>query len=316
MSVDKQAQRLQVETRLDAPNLREGHELYAVLTSALKSRAALPSIGANAAQAYWPATHFKLDQVAIFRDASEEDQARILQGCSRDILEEAYYIEKCGMYFAAKMSLLAESAQERALYSLFAADEAVHFNWISRYVAPPETAAPLANPFIRLLDEILQSGGKLTLVCIVQVVLEGWGISHYHALTRDCRDAELKQIFENIIKDEARHHASGVILFNEQHPSAEQISKLVELLRRLLWMVQIGPQAVVSQLERGRGRLAKAQKASVFDELEAALETARKLETLKTLIRSTAHGDVMVDALEQSGAFRAYSAIECAEVVG
>jgi rubrerythrin len=312
--VDRPLQHLQSETRLDAPDLRDGHELYAVLASALKSRAVLQPSSANALQAFWPATHFKLDQVAIFRDASAEEQTQILQGCNCEVLEEAYYIEKCGMYFAAKMSLFAESAQERTLYSLFAADEAVHFNWISRYVASQEVAEPLANPFIKLLDEILQSEDKLALTCMVQVVLEGWGISHYHALARDCRDVELKKIFENIIKDEARHHASGVILFNEQRPSAEQIHTLVEMLKRLLFMVQIGPQSVVSQLEDVKGRLSKAVKASVFAELDAERETARKLETLKALICSTAHADAMIDALDGSGAFRPYSAFECAEV--
>jgi rubrerythrin len=150
----------------------------------------------------------------------------------------------------------------------------------------------------------------------VQVVLEGWGISHYHAIARDCRDVGLKKIFENIIKDEARHHASGVILFNEQQPSAEQVNTLVELLKQLLFMVQIGPQSVVSQLERVKGRLSKAQKASVFAELDAERETARKLETLKALIRSTAHADAMIDGLIGSDAFRPYSAFECAEVSG
>src|SRR5262249_51873896 len=126
---------IQIETRLDAPDLGREHELQAVLQSALKSRAAAPPSNADPLNAYWPAAHFGLDRVSLFRDASEEEQARILAGCSRDVIAESYFIEKSGMYFAAKMALLAESAQERMLYSLFGADEAVHFDWVANYAA-------------------------------------------------------------------------------------------------------------------------------------------------------------------------------------
>jgi rubrerythrin len=307
---------IQVETNLDAPDLRSDHDLYAVLQSALKSRAADQPANAGALETYWPAAHFGLDRVAIFRDASAEEQARIFAGCSRDVLAESYFIEKSGMVFAAKMTLLAESAQERMLYSLFAADEAVHFNWIANYAASESVAGFIDNAFIRLLDEILQSADKPALTCIVQVVLEGWGISHYHALMRDCLDGDLRATFEKIIKDEARHHASGVILLNEQQPTANQQTAIIDALRRLLLMVQVGPQAVVAQIERVQGHLSSAQREKVFAELDCERETAKKLETIKSLIRSTALADVILDALERQGAFRPYSAIECAAVRG
>jgi hypothetical protein len=232
------------------------------------------------------------------------------------VLAESYFIEKSGMVFAARMTLLAESAQERMLYSLFAADEAVHFNWIANYAASESVAGFVDNAFIRLLDEILQSADKPALTCIVQVVLEGWGISHYHALMRDCLDGDLRATFEKIIKDEARHHASGVILFNEQQPTANQQTAIIDTLRRLLLMVQIGPQAVVAQIERVQGHLSSVQREKVFAELDCERETAKKLDTLKSLIRSTAFANVILDALERQGAFRPYSAIECAAVRG
>lgn len=312
----KSSANIQIETRLDAPDLREGHDLYAVLQSALKSRTADQPLNTNTLETYWPAAHFGLDRVAVFRDASREAQARILAGCSRDLLAESYFIEKSGMYFAARMSLVAESAQERMLYSLFAADEAVHFSWITRYAARESVAGYLDNAFIRLLDEILQSADKPALTCIVQVVLEGWGISHYHALLRDCLDADLRAVFEKIIKDEARHHASGVILFNTQQPTANQLTAIIDMLRRLLLMVQIGPQAVVAQIECVKGHLSRARRERVFAELDCERETAKKLETIKSLIRSTAFADVILSALEREGAFRPYSAIECAAVRG
>ena len=312
----KPSANIQIETSIAATDLREDHDLYAVLQSALKSRAADQPLNTHPRESYWPAAHFGLNRVAIFRAASQQEQGRILAGCSRDILAESYFIEKSGMYFAAKMALLAERAQERMLYSLFAADEAVHFNWIASYATSESIAGFADNAFIKLLDEILQSADKPALTCIVQVVLEGWGISHYHALMRDCLDADLRATFEKIIKDEARHHASGVILFNAQPPTANQQAAIIDALRRLLLMVQVGPQAVFAQIESVIGHLSTAQREKIFAELDCERETAKKLVIIKSLIRSTAFADGILDALERAGAFRAYSAIECAAVRG
>src|SRR5262249_55922436 len=117
------------------------------------------------------------------------------------------------MYFASKMRLLSESAQERMLYSLFAADEAVHFNWISGF-APAESVKDFeSNPFILPLDEALRKEDRVTLSYIVRVILEGWGVSHYHAPAKKRLDAGLAAVFENMIRDERRHHAGGLALF-------------------------------------------------------------------------------------------------------
>ena len=307
---------IQVETRLDLPDLGEGHDLHRILSSALKRHTALQPAGEVRAQAFWPAAHFKLDRVAIYRDAHEEERRSILKECSRDILEEAYYIEKCGMYFASKMGLLAESAQERMLYSLFAADETIHFSWISRYVSAETAADFIRNPFIKLLDEILRDEDKITLTYVIQVILEGWGISHYRALSKDCNDSGLIEVFDRIGKDEALHHSSGIVLFNERRLSMDRIESLAEVLNRLFFMVRVGPQAVVSKIEKIRGHLSRTQKIKIFQEMGSEEETARKIEILKSLIGSAGYAEPIFDELDRSGAFKPFSAVECAGVSG
>jgi hypothetical protein len=329
--------RLEIETRLFASDLPDGHGLYPVLASALKSRPA-PKFGAghrmpgpaplsNAAHRtingnfeiespadmpFWPASYFNLDQVTVYRNSDETEKRAILLGCSHSVLAEAYYIEKCGMYFASKMCLLSESAQERMLYSLFAADEAVHFNWISGF-APVETVKGFeGNPFILLLDDVLQKGDRTTLSYIVQVILEGWGISHYHALAKHCLDDGLSTVFENVIRDEGRHHAGGLALFNGQQLGADVLKRLADLLAQLLSMVQAGPQMVVSQIERVKGGLSRAQKTRAFAELDCEAVTFSRIQTLKSLIKMAAGADVILSELQRKGSFRPYTASECA----
>ena len=333
--------KLEIETRLFAPDLPKGHELYPVLAAALKSRPAPQfDVGhrkprlvplsdadhsnikehfeteASAERPFWPASYFNLDQVTVYRDSDEAEKRAILLGCSHSVLAEAYYIEKCGMYFASKMCLLSESAQERMLYSLFAADEAVHFNWISGF-APAESVKGFeSNPFIRLLDEVLRKEDRTTLSYIVQVILEGWGISHYRALANNCLDAGMAAVFENVIRDEGRHHAGGLALFNGQRPGAYSLKRLADLLAHLLSMVQAGPQMVVSQIERIKGSLSRAQKTRAFAELGCEAFTLNRIKTLKSLIKTAAGADVILSELERKGSFRPYIASECAAASG
>jgi hypothetical protein len=303
--------KLEVETRLFAPDLPEGHGLYPVLASALRSRPA-PVTEASADRPFWPASYFGLDRVAIYRDSDEAERRAILIGCSHSILAEAYYIEKCGMHFASKVCLLSESAQERMLYSLFAADEAVHFNWVSGF-APAESVKEFEdNPFIRLLDEVLRKEDRSALSYIVQVILEGWGISHYHSLARNCLDAGLAAMLENVIRDEGRHHAGGLALFNDRPPGADGLKRLAGLLERLLAMIQAGPQMIVSQIERVKGRMSRAQKTLAFDELDCEGATSNKIKTIKSLIKTAAGADVILSELERKGSFRPHTASECA----
>lgn len=110
---------LNIETRLHAPPLPETHALKSVLTAALKTRP-VPR-PTSETPVYWPAPYFRLNQVSLFREADEETRQHVLTACSRSVFAEAYYIEKSGMYFAAKMALLAETTDERMLYSLFGA---------------------------------------------------------------------------------------------------------------------------------------------------------------------------------------------------
>jgi rubrerythrin len=302
---------IQIDVELDSQDLCEGHDLYAVLNSAIKSRTDLPVTNDKSSQVFWRAGHFNLGKVSSFREASEAQQQLILDGCARNILAESFYIEKCGMYFSAKMSLLAKSAQERMLYSMFASDEAVHFHWITNFISPEAVRAFLQNPFIKLLEELLQKEERATLAYIVQVILEGWGIQHYHQLAKDCVDANLKKVFEAILKDEARHHASGLILFNEEKLTDKQIKNIVAILIRFFRMIQVGPQMIVSQIEQAKGRLSREQKTRVFEQLCCEAETAKKISTLQSLIKAAESADVILETLERAGSFKPFPASEC-----
>ncbi|HEY9858845.1 MAG TPA: hypothetical protein V6D16_05015, partial [Candidatus Obscuribacterales bacterium] len=332
----------------DLPLMDEGDKLNRVLASALGDQ--LPTAGQKATylyrevrqlpQPYWDATHFSLERVAIFQDASEAEQQAIAQIASQGLLAEAYLVEKAGMGYMAKMLLLAETLEERMLYSLFAAEEAAHLAQIRKFFDGPPSPPILGgtksdlfspqhialagipergdggaekeptstdDPFLRFLSDLLETEDKAILLFIIQVVLEGWGLSHYRTLAKGCRHLELGQLFEQFLQAEARHHGSGLILFNQISLSKPSQSAIVEALTLFLRMVQVGPQRVLSAIAQVKGDLSRSQQIQVLQELETEIQSGARLSYLRSLMqKTTAHA--IVQELEEQGSFQPFPA--------
>lgn len=302
--------RLPVRAGLELPDLSADDDLQTILSAALNRRP-FPRCHADVpATPFWSAAHFDLDRVSLFRESSEAEQAGILKACSAHLLEESYYIEKSGLAFTAKMVLLSETTQERMLYGLFAADEATHLHQVESYLAAPPQAAG-ANPFLQLIAEIIETGGKPGLTYLIQVVLEGWGVGHYRAIAHDCRDESLGLTLKQIVKDEALHHGSGVMLFNRTPVSAADQGHIIEILVRLFSMVQAGPQSVIAALEGVKGHLSKAQRIKAFTEIGCQAQSARRIEILKSLMTGGSSSPIL-RSLEAKGVFRPFTPEECA----
>ncbi|MBD1862556.1 MULTISPECIES: ferritin-like domain-containing protein [Trichocoleus] len=306
----------------DLPLLDEGDKLNRILASTLGNQ--LPTATqlsysyqsiSQLPQPYWDATHFGLERVAIFQDASSTEQQAIAQIASQGLLLEAYFVEKAGMGYMAKMLLLAETLEERMLYSLFAAEEATHLAQIRGFFAPQDEgeekeSTSTDDPFLRFLSDLLETEDKAILLFIIQVVLEGWGLSHYRSLAKGCSHLELGQLFEQFLQAEARHHGSGLMLFNQISLSKPSQSAIVEALILFLRMVQVGPQRVLSAIAQVKGDLSRLQQIQVLQELETEIQSGARLSYLRSLMqKTTAHA--IVQELEERGSFKPFPAEKC-----
>jgi hypothetical protein len=233
---------------------------------------------------YWPAEFFGLQQSTLFLQASHEQQTEILSRSSQHVLQEAYFIEKSGLAYCAKMVLLAESTEAGQAYSLIGADEATHLQWVSPYIQPSLRTEP-AGVFLDYLTALIEEGDANCLAYILQVILEGWGLHHYKSLAAGCLDPHLKMIFHDIIRDEALHQQTGTLLFQPQRLTASQQNFLLDSLATFLDMVRAGPAALVMQVEKVLGHLNKQQKTLFLHEISADVQTTRKLTILQKLMR-------------------------------
>ncbi len=301
---------IQVRNQLHAPNLDDQHKMHRILGAYVKRRG-LASEALPAEGVYWNAEHFDLHKVSYFRDSDASVQRAIVGQCSQALLREAFCIEKTGMTYCAKLALLAESVEERMVYSQQGADEATHLAWVTPYVLDAQNVEP--GPFLDLLGTTVEQGDKSSLVFLMQIVLEGWGLSHYKRLEQHCQHPQLKARLHEIVRDEALHHGSGRALFDGPATTQKQRVYMREYLASLLEMVRLGPQSVVATLDQTLGGLSKKQKETVFEALDCQRSSAANLSVLRELMCGEGVDDI-VSELDALNAFAPQSAAVCASV--
>ena len=293
---------------IDLPHINPDNRLRKLLAAALPNQNG-SKITTNLPSNYWDASFFNLQQVKIFQEASEAEQFAILQLTNRSLLEEAYFIEKAGVGYMAKMVLLAETIEERMLYGLFTADETIHLSHLS-YFLPKLGLTNSKDPFLSLLTEVIQHSDKTVLLFVLQVVLEGWGLSHYRRLAKECHHQSLAEVFRSFLQAEARHHSTGNILFNQISISPSSRADIIDLLARFLFMVQVGPQNVLAAIEKIKGHLSRSQKIQILQELDTETHSRSRLQLLRSLMVGESVKSI-VESLENQGSFQPLPPYHC-----
>ena len=258
----------------------------------------------------WNAAFFRVERVARFRNANAGARRAVLEACAAGLLAESWFIERCGVTFCAKMTLLSQSLEEQRAYALIGADEATHSAWLEPWIADRDGEA---DPFNRFIVGLVEAGSAQPLAFLLQVVLEGFGIVHYTDLAAACLDAPLAATLRRMARDEAMHHAVGLAAFRSERLSVPERRFLAEGAHAFLEMIRNGPQAVVAALDRVIGEGDQADATHVFEDLGAEAASAAKLAQLRRLMAQPGM-DWLIDEFERKGVFAPCTAAECARV--
>ena len=268
---------------LAAPPHSQNPALRRLLDNFFKQRGRSLEKGPPAPAVLWPAEYFGLHRSSLFSQCSAEQRRTILELNGESLLREGYFIEKAGIAYCARMLLSAETTEESQAYALIGADEAVHLAWLGDFLAPTVAAGP-PDSFALSLARIVDNAGRDSLIYLLQVVLEGWGLSHYRELAKGCLWPPLRHRLARVVRDEALHHAGGVVLFKPERLTPTERESLVELTAGLLAAVRSGPQRVVANLACVVGGLEGSARERCFAELETESATATKLALLRKLM--------------------------------
>lgn len=296
--------------RLEEPDGDTGSPVAHIVESYLGSRDRKRDSSDACASALWDPSFFGLDQVTLFKRAGVQEKEEILAGCARNLLNEAYFIEKSGSAYCARMILLAETTEMRQVYSLIAADEATHLQWIRPFVEEEDRSRP-DGALLGFLGELIGECDANTLAFLVQIILEGWGLHHYRDLSRGCRDAALERVFHSIYKDEALHHHTGEVIFDPAKATRGNDTLIRDGLRTYTEMVRVGPQGVVGVVNRVLGGLNRKETVRAFAELDSEQKSREKLLLLRDLMLGPGR-EPYVAELDDQGAFTPYSPEVCA----
>ncbi|NJN72486.1 MAG: ferritin-like domain-containing protein [Limnothrix sp. RL_2_0] len=296
-------------TGFSLPYVEINSPLQKILASALlKTR--LPSTDLSPANLFWDANYFALNHVQLFTEASDLEQSQILQIANNDLLEEIYWVEQAGVGYMAKMLLLAETCEERLLYSLFAADEATHLSQISPFLGYQPVFT--GDSFLAFMAEVVETDDKALLMTLVQVVLEGWGLSHYRSLANHCLNPVLTLTLKGFLEAESRHHATGVTQLKQWTYSPQSLANIHDALSTFLQMVQVGPQRLLMAIAKIKGDLSYADKIQILEELQTEIHSQKRLDILRSLMTGIIPNSIM-QKLEDQGSFKPYSAVQCAQ---
>jgi hypothetical protein len=264
--------------------------------------------GRNGTAPLWDAGAFRLDQVRAFREASVGTRTAVLAACARNVLAEAWCVEQRGIVYCTAMAQQAESNEARELFLRIGADERQHAAWLAHWIAQP----PAADPFIRLIDGLLAAGSPQPLAYLLQVVLEGFGITHYQALSANCRDPAMAQTLRRLAIDEALHHGGGLLVFEPTAMNAAERRFALGGARAFVQMIRVGPQAVVAALAQEIGVASLGDAAAVFAELDTEAASGAKLSRMRALMAQP--GMLWaVEELDAGGLFVPCTPAQCAQ---
>lgn len=301
---------VEVQNRLTAPHAGKASPLYPLISGKTRLAQSLDP-GFQGADSLWRAEWWRLDASRTFCALEPELQRASLKACNRTILNEAYFIEKSGLAYTAKMVLLAESTDIAQLYALIGADEARHLAWLEPYVADEDKTRPYGQ-FLAFLSQLIEQAPPRLLVYLVQIILEGWGLDHYKRLANGCQNPHLTEAFLNILKDEALHYKSGSLLFKPAELNPKDWELIRNALKTYAGMVRVGRWAVIEAMDQALGSLSVQEVEDVLIALKHSEECFRKLQLLKTLMRQPGV-EALVDELETEGYFLPLSPQEAAE---
>jgi hypothetical protein len=291
---------LQKDTTFFTKSLKDDHPLSNLYERALDAYT-VSSKDMNTPNILWGKERYHLEKSSFFTKLDIEIQSKILRRITELNLSLSAYIEKSGHNYGAKMILLSESMQEKSLYALFTAEEAIHLKEFSNFMNFEPDPKLHWHPMLNPLADAIKDGEKNTCTYIIQVLLEGFGMSHYKGLKEDCLYSPLKKAYERILIDEAKHHGTGLILSKEANISKIEKEQIFEYSRAFILSLQ-SADWILNTTEQFSGGLSSDQIKKFKEETFYEKTLTARLVKLKDMIKKVDHCD-LVSSLEREKVF-------------
>ncbi|MBC7539135.1 MAG: ferritin-like domain-containing protein [Bacteriovorax sp.] len=232
---------------------------------------------------FWSEKRYGFERSSKYMKLNPEEKNKALRYLTEQNLALSYFIEKSGHNYGAKMILLAKNQDEKFLYSLFAAEEAVHQREFMNHMWFTPNANDHWHPMLNVLGEVMREGERNTLIYVVQVLLEGFGMSFYSGLGDTCDYAPMKNVYARILQDEARHHGSGVILANFYDVNKYEKEQIFEFTKKFITALQ-SASWFIKALENSNGPMSEQEKKIFLSDINYEETLSNRRKRLKDML--------------------------------
>jgi hypothetical protein len=283
-----------------APSLDAEHPIVSILDRGLEQYGVTKPVS-DLPDSLWGPERYGLEHSSVYTRLEPHQQAEVLQKISRWNLSLSYFIEKSGHNYGAKMILLADRMEEKSLYCLFSAEEAIHLRLFRNFMRFTPDPSVDWHPMLDPLARVIRDGSKEACVLLIQVLLEGFGMGHYRSLMQDCRHPGLVQAFQKILRDEARHHGAGLVLAKEGVLKKGDRDECFEFTREFVGALQ-SANWVLRALEEVGGPISAEARRHHLEAVGYRQVLEKRLESLKEMLLK-ADREQLVHRLERDGVF-------------
>ncbi len=290
---------LSKDQTLLAPKL-ENPKFKALLDNALSSYVVSEKYE-NLPKILWGEKRFQLERSSSFRKLRQVSKDNIYTHLTRLNLALSWYIERSGHNYGAKMILLSDTQEEKSLYALFVAEEAIHQREFEHFIDFIPDPNVYWHPLLDPLAQAIKEAERETCLYVIQVLLEGFGIGLYTSLKESCDLPELKKVYSRIINDEAKHHGSGVILTHSLSPNDLVKDQVFEYTRQFIIALQ-SADMLGSSFEREQ-KLSQKERSRFYEEVEYEKFMNLRLVKLKSMLQKVDNWD-LIDRLEKEKVFK------------
>lgn len=305
MSHATQPKPIDIEQVFAVEHLPSGHKIKNLLDQVARHKER-PVAERQLTPYYWDAAHYGLENVRAYQRLNDVQRAGVLRVLSSFYMTESYFVERMGFTLNSRMMMEAPTIEEKSLYAMFAADEANHLISIQNHLERAPTDEYRRNPFLQLLGDMVGNGSSSSIVFIIQVFMEGYGLVHYRRLADSCLDPSLKAALMTIVHDEAAHHGSGVVLHRERPLDAASTEFVFQFVRKVFAAIKHWPQATLFALSMVRGPLSAEEQRELFADLDYEGGTAKRLYGLRALLEAHLPQD-LVSRLDEDDTMRCLS---------
>jgi hypothetical protein len=152
-----------------------------------------------------------IEKTSYWRSLSTETRAELTRRTAAFRLSQFLHGEQGALMVAAQLVNAVPHTDAKFYAATQTMDEARHVDVFARYIKKLDEIRPIAPSLKGILDQTLQTGDWMKKLVGMQIVVEGLALYAFREMRNLTEEPLLKNLLTYVARDEARHHAYGVL---------------------------------------------------------------------------------------------------------